>query len=392
MDKRPFKEFKPRLVELRRQFHQIPELGFEEIKTSQMIRNELDTLGIEYQAGIGNTGILARIDGKNKHPLILLRFDMDGLPIQEKNKVDYKSNHAGKMHACGHDGHMATGLVLAKLLMEKKDSLYGSVEIFFQPAEENFGGAKALLDSKILDTDLPDSAMAFHVWNERSLGWVGIAPGPVMAGDDVFEIHLTGVGGHGAIPNKTVDPIAAGANIVQALQTIVSRNIDPLKPAVLSVTKFNAGETYNVIPEKAELLGTLRYFDAEIHNILTNRLTEIVMDSAEAYGCQAEIKITPLTIPVSNDVATTKIIDNVVKQSGLKVEIDNQFKTMGSEDMALILKKIPGTYLFVGSSNEKKGIIYGHHHPQFDFDENALPIALQILYSSTLELLKNKIE
>ena len=381
-----FQVFAPRLTELRRKFHRIPELGFEEIETSKMIRAELDELGIDYQTGIGGTGILARIEGKSKHPLILLRFDMDGLPIQEQNEVEYKSVHPGRMHACGHDSHVATGLVLAKLLSENKDSLKGSVEIFFQPAEESFGGAEALLNSGLLETDKPDHALAFHVWNERPLGWVGIASGPVMAGDDVFEIQLTGVGGHGAIPNKTVDPIAAGASIVQALQTIVSRNVDPLKPAVLSVTKFRSGETCNVIPEKAELLGTLRYFDTEIHDILTKRLTEIVMDCAEAFGCHADIKITQLTTPVINDVSTTKLITKVVLGSGLKVDIDSGFKTMGSEDMALILQKIPGTYLFVGSANAKTGKIHGHHHPQFDIDEKALPIALQILYLSTMEL------
>jgi len=390
MNTKMFEELKPRLVELRRKFHRIPELGFEEIQTSKMIRTELDKLGIEYQSGIGGTGILARMEGKKKHPLVLLRFDMDGLPIQEKNEVEYKSIHPGRMHACGHDSHMATGLVLAKLLAENKELLKGSVEIYFQPAEENFGGAEALLKSGLLNEDLPDCALAFHVWNEKPLGWIGVASGPVMAGDDVFEIQLMGVGGHGAIPNKTIDPITAGANIIQALQTIVSRNVDPLRPAVLSVTKFTSGETYNVIPEKAELLGTLRYFDTEIHNILATRLTEIVEDCAEAYGCHADIRITPLTTPVINDSATTETITEVVHKSGLKVEIDSGFKTMGSEDMALILDKFPGTYLFVGSANATTGKIHGHHHPQFDIDEDAMPVALQILYSSTIELLNRK--
>ena len=386
MKKINFQEYSTRLTELRRKFHQIPELGFEEFETSKMIRAELDRLGIEYKTGIGKTGILALIEGKHKHPLVLLRFDMDGLPIQEQNDVEYKSIHPGRMHACGHDSHVATGLVLVDLLSQNKDSLNGSVEVFFQPAEECFGGAEALLDSELLKTDKPDHALAFHVWNERPLGWVGIAPGPVMAGDDIFEIELTGLGGHGAIPNKTVDPIAAGASIVQALQTIVSRNVDPLKPAVLSVTKFNAGETYNVIPEKAKLLGTFRYFDKDIHDLITKRLGEIVVECAKAFGCKSEITITPLTTPVINDSDTTKLVNEVVKNSGKTLEIDSQFKTMGSEDMALILDRIPGTYLFVGSSNSEKGKIHGHHHQLFDIDEEALPIVLQILYSATIKL------
>ena len=390
MNKNKFEEFAPRLIELRRRFHRIPELGFEEIETSKMIRDELDKLGIKYQSGIGGTGILARIEGRDKHPLVLLRFDMDGLPIQEKNEVEYKSVHPGRMHACGHDSHIATGLVLAKLLMMNIESLVGSIDIFFQPAEENFGGATALLDSGLLDNEKPDHALAFHVWNEKPLGWVGIASGPVMAGDDIFEIQLTGVGGHGAIPNKTIDPIAGGANIIQSLQTIVSRNVDPLKPAVLSVTRFNAGDTYNVIPEKAELLGTLRYFDPEVHDILIKRLNEIVEGCALTYGCKARLRISPLTPAVNNDPVTTGIVTHVVQESRMKVEIDSGFKTMGSEDMALILQKIPGTYIFVGSSNSKKGKTYGHHHPQFDIDENALPIALQILYSSTIAILNQK--
>jgi amidohydrolase len=380
-------EFKPQLVELRRRFHRIPELGFEEIETSRLIKLELDRLGIKYQSGIGKTGILAQIEGKKKKPILLLRFDMDGLPIQEGNEVDYKSLHPGRMHACGHDCHIATGLVLTKLLLENREELNGSIEIFFQPAEENFGGAEALLKSGLLEKNMPDHALAFHVWNERPVKWVGVAPGPVMAGDDVFRIQISGLGGHGAMPNKTIDPIAAGASIVQSLQSIVARNIDPLRPAVLSVTKFSAGETYNVIPEKVELLGTLRYFDNDIHKLLIKRLYEIVKNGAQAFGCKAELKVTHLTPALINNPRTTKIISEALQENHMDIEIDGSMRTMGSEDMALILEKIPGTYLFIGSSNSTKEKIFGHHHPRFDIDEDALPIALQVLFLSVFAIL-----
>ncbi len=382
-------ELKTYTIENRRFFHQNPELGFNEKTASAYIVNELTKIGIPFIPGVAGTGILATISGKAKFPLVLVRFDMDGLPIQEENDVPYKSKNSGVMHACGHDGHMAIGLTLAKILETNKSTLNGTVQVFFQPAEECFGGAKKAIESGYFQKPKPDFALALHLWNEKPIGWIGLAEGPVMAGDDTFQITIHGKGGHGALPNASIDPIIPVAQIITSLQTIVSRNVPPLESAVISVTKIRAGEMYNIIPESAVLEGTIRFFKESVHQIVLNRFQEIVEGICTSFGCTCQIQIEELSTSVVNDEKVTRLLQKHLPEQLSQFIWETKFQTMGSEDMALILARIPGCYIFIGSSNHDKGLDFGHHNSRFNFDETALFNGLDVLLRSIHTLLSN---
>jgi amidohydrolase len=376
---------------LRRDFHRHPELGFHEVRTAGIVARELSQLGLEVTSGIAETGVVALLEGARPGPVVLLRFDMDALPVTEENKTDYVSQTPGVMHACGHDGHVAIGITVARMLNEIRNDLPGTIKFIFQPAEEGQGGAERMIEAGIMQNPAPVKTLALHLWNEMPVGHVAFVPGPLMAGAELFSIKLTGRGGHGAQPNLTVDPIIAAAHIVTGLQTIVSRNIPPLLGAVLSVTYIKAGETYNVIPQTAELRGTLRYFEPEVKRILLSRFEQIITSVAQAFECQAEIKLTDLTPPVVNDADLALRLGSMAKAVLPEVVVDSNFKIMVSEDMALMMEKVPGCYFLVGSANAEKGLNYGHHHPRFDFDESALPRAAALMAAAAVNVLESNI-
>ena len=273
---------------LRRDFHQHPELGFEEIRTAGIVAKELRALDLETTTGIAETGVVALLEGGNPGPVLLLRFDMDALPITEETDAEYASQTPGKMHACGHDGHIAIGLTVAKILNEIRDDLAGTIKFVFQPAEEGvvgqkeMGGAEQMMDEGVLENPKVDYALALHLWNSKPLGWLGIGAGPVMAGAEYFKITVYGKGGHGAMPQASIDSILAASEIVSALQSIVARNIDPLKPAVVTVASIQGGEAFNVIPPKVEMTGTIRTFETEVREVVIQRFNEIVENTAKA--------------------------------------------------------------------------------------------------------------
>ena len=257
---------------MRREFHQHPELGFEEFRTSEIISRELRKLGMDnIETGVAKTGVVALLKGNSPGPVVLLRFDMDALPVVEETGAEYASQNPGVMHACGHDGHFAVGLTVAKILASHRNELAGTVKFVFQPAEEGLGGADVMVKEGVLENPRPDYSMAIHVWNEKEVGWFGITPGPVMAAAETFRVILKGKGGHGAAPHQTVDPIFAASQIVTALQSIVSRNVPPLKTAVVSVTSIQGGTAFNVIPPEVEMLGTIRTFDTGVRKIVLER-------------------------------------------------------------------------------------------------------------------------
>lgn len=236
---------------LRRDLHRNPELGYREVRTAGIVARELRELGMEVSTGIAETGVIGLLEGSRPGPVVLLRFDMDALPVQEETGVEYASQAAGVMHACGHDGHVAVGLTVARMLNRHKTDFAGTVKVVFQPAEEGLGGAERMIAEGALDGPRAQHSLALHFWNEKPLGWLGIPAGPLMAGADLFTIRLTGKGGHGAAPHRTIDPVAAAAQVISALQTIVSRNLSPLEAAVVTVARLRAGEAYNVIPQTA---------------------------------------------------------------------------------------------------------------------------------------------
>jgi amidohydrolase len=372
---------------LRRDFHQHPELGLKEFRTANIVARELTDLGLEVHSGVGQTGVVGLIEGKAPGPVVLVRFDMDALPIQEQTDAEYASLNPGVMHACGHDGHVAIGLTVARLLYEKRNEFSGIVKIVFQPGEEGLGGAEKMIADGVLQDPKPDFALSLHVWNEKPVGWVGIVPGPVMAAADTFTVKITGKGGHGAGPHLTIDPIVTASHVVTALQTIISRNVNPLKTAVVTVASIHAGDAFNVIPADVEMKGTLRTFDSDVRDLVIERFTEVVNNVSLALGCQAEIEIKSITPAVVNDPGVTARIQQVARSLLTADTIDTQTTTMGAEDMAFILKDIPGCYFFIGSANVARHLDAPHHNAKFDFDESILSKAAGLMVASTLEFL-----
>lgn len=375
------------LIARRRDFHLHPETAFEEVRTSGIVAQTLQALGLEVQTGVGKTGVVAILEGDQEGPTVLVRADMDALPIHEENTAEYASTVAGKMHACGHDGHTSIALGVAQLLTRHRAQLAGRVKFVFQPAEEIGGGAKAMVADGVLENPRPDVSLGLHLWNNLPLGQIGMAEGPVMAGSSLFTIRLTGRGGHGAQPHMTLDPVVCAAQVITALQTIASRNVDPQDTVVVSVTMVKAGDTHNVIPQEAVLTGTLRAFKKEVRDQASQRIREISEGVATALGCAAEVDIKHFTIPVVNHADVVEKVRGVFGEIAGEDNLDFTARTMGGEDMSALMDDIPGLFFFVGSANEARGLNYGHHHPRFDFDEAALPLGVALLASAVGEYL-----
>ena len=375
--------------DLRRDFHMHPEIGLKEIRTANIVARELTGMGLKVKTGVGATGVVALLEGNTTGKVVLLRFDMDALPIQEETGAEYASINKGVMHACGHDGHVAIGLTVAKILNKHCNEFKGTVKLVFQPAEEGLGGAERMIADGILVSPQPDAVLALHVWNEKPVGWIGIVPGPVMAAADIFTIKITGKGGHGAVPNLCKDPILAAAQVINLLQGIASRNVPPLKSAVVTVASIRGGEAFNVIPSEVELKGTIRTFEPEIRDLVIKRFHHIVENVSSALECESKIEIRLITPAVINHPDITNQVQQVAGRVLPNDHLDYKSMTMGSEDMAFIMQQIPGCYFFIGSANKDKNLDASHHHPKFDFDESILPTAVGLMMASTMELLEN---
>lgn len=364
---------KGEMVARRRDLHAHPEMGFAEYRTAGIIAQALTELGMEVQTGVGKTGVVGLLGGDRPGPTVMMRFDMDALPIEEANAVDYASQNPGVMHACGHDGHVTIGLAVAKLLHAHRQQINGTLKFVFQPAEEGLGGALAMVADGVIDRPRQDVALGLHLWNEQPVGWVSAAPGPVMAGAELFEIKLIGSGGHGAAPYQTKDPVTAAAQIVTALQTVVSRNVDARHGAVISVTQIHGGDAFNVIPGVVTLGGTIRTFDLGVREIVLRRFEEIVRGVAAAMQCEAEIRLQKATSAVINDEEVAgRVRELAATMPGAFTQIRDDERTMGSEDYGELVGNAPSCYFFVGSADPARGLNYPHHHPRFDFDEQAL--------------------
>jgi amidohydrolase len=364
--------------ELRRDFHRYPELGFQEQRTATVISNELSNMGFQVHTGVAGTGIIALLEGKKSNPVIMLRTDIDALPIQEETGVDYASKCPGIMHACGHDGHIAVALTVAKILSSGREFLSGTVKFVFQPAEELLSGAIKMVDEGVLNNPAPDFTLAMHLWNEQPVGWFGISAGSVYAAGSIFNVRIKGKGGHGAIPQLARDPIITSAFIISSLQTIVSRNVNPMESGVVSVTAINAGSTFNVIPAILEFQGTIRAHNLDVIASIEKRFYEIVVSIAQSFGCTAEVSINRLTGPVINDLKLANHISQIARCLFPEANIDEKFQTMASEDFAYFNQKNPCCYLFVGSNNHSKGLDASHHDSHFDFDERALSLSVAL--------------
>jgi amidohydrolase len=368
-----------RLVEWRRLLHQRPELGFKEVLTAKAIANHLEEWGIEHQTGIAQTGIVATITGERPGSVLAIRADLDALPIQEASEVPYRSQHDGIMHACGHDGHVAIALGTAYYLSQHRQDFAGTVKIIFQPAEEGPGGAKPMIEAGVLKNPDVEAIIGLHLWNNLPLGTVGVRSGALMAAVECFRAKILGKGGHGAMPHQTVDPIVVSAQIVNALQTIVARNVNPIDSAVVTVGSLHAGNALNVIADAAKMSGTVRYFNPQLAGYFNQRIESIIAGICQSHGAKYELDYWKLYPPVINDARIAELIRSVaVEVVETTAGVVPECQTMGGEDMSFFLQEVPGCYFFLGSANSNLGLNYPHHHPRFDFDETALAMGVEI--------------
>lgn len=377
------------IVALRRDFHAHPELGYHEVRSAGIIAERLRELGYEVTENVGVTGVVGLLHGAQPGPCVLVRADMDALPIEENTQWEWKSKNSGAMHACGHDCHMAIGLTVARLLSEKREQLCGTVKFMFQPAEEGLGGAGKMIDAGLLENPRPDFALALHVWSEIEAGIIGLSPGPVMAASDEFRIKITGKGGHGAMPHQTTDAVVVAAQVIGALQTIVARNVKPLDAAVVTVGSLQSGTAFNVIPGEAHMEGTLRSFHESVRTVLQERACQIVETLPLAFGAQGEWRFFPGYPATVNDEEVTARLLPVFQRIAGAENVQPFEPTMGAEDMSLVLQLIPGCYFFVGGRAEASDAVWPHHHPRFNIDESALFLGARAMVAAVEELLQS---
>lgn len=357
-------------ISMRRMFHRHPELSMKETETAARIRAELDKMGIPYET-VGETGTIGTLKGKKEHPVIGLRCDIDALPITEVKNLEFKSENKGVMHACGHDGHISMLLTAAKVLSEHRDELECTVKFIFQPAEEQMGGAIQILNSGKLGE--LDTVAGMHIFPYLKTGTISVDPGPRYTSAGFMNIKIIGHSGHGAMPQYSVDPIYVGAKVIDALQSLVSRETNPMDTVVISICTFHAGTLANIIAETAEMSGTVRTFNPELQKKLPGMIERVIKSTCEAYRASYELDYytdIPATI---NDKHCSEIAEESVKKILGEEGVIHYEGTPGGEDFAYFLEKFPGVYAFVGCRNEEKDCCYPLHHERFDLDEDALP-------------------
>ena len=381
----------PDLVAMRRDLHEHPELAFEEVRTSGIVAQRLRSLGLEVQTGVAKTGVVGLLRGgasTEDAKTIAIRADMDALPIHELNSVEYRSQTDGKMHACGHDGHTSILLTVADILSQRRAELTGNVKFIFQPAEERIGGAEPMVKEGAVNG--VDGIIGLHLISDIPLGRVGVRAGAVFASADGFVLTVKGKGGHAAMPESAVDPIVVSAHIITALQTLISRETSPFSPAVITIGTLHAGTAFNIIPETAVMQGTMRSFSVEHRAKLLRRINEVATGVATALGASCEMKHEDGCPPCVNDPTMTAVVYKAAVDAIGAEHVDTSEGVLaaGSDDMSFFLDAVPGCYFVVGSGNRAKETDFSHHHPRFNIDEDALPIAVEILTRAALDFIE----
>ncbi len=379
---REAEELLPRLVEWRRDFHRHPELGFQEVRTAGIVAAHLQELGLEVTTGVGRTGVIAMVepdDLPDDGETVLLRFDMDALPIHEETGLPFASQNAGVMHACGHDGHTAIGMGVAQLLTKHRNELPGRVKLVFQPAEEGLGGAMAMINDGALEEPQPAAAYGLHLWSRLPYNQVVVQPGHLWAAADMFTLTVHGKGGHGATPHDTIDATLVACQLVVALQSIVARNTNPSDTAVVTVGALNSGNKGNVISERAVLEGTIRSFDSDVRDLLLKRIDEICTGICRAFGATFEFDMASCVPATTNSVAGAQLMERVANGVVGEPNVARIAPMMVGEDMAEFLNRAPGCFVLVGAASPEEGFYSPHHSPTFDFEESVMPTGVALL-------------
>ena len=386
--KKEAKKISDWIIDIRRELHKHPELMYEEIKTSALVRRELDNLGITYQSPIAKTGVLASI-GNGKGPCVALRADMDALPIHEETDVPFKSEIDGKMHACGHDCHTAMLLGAAKILKSKENDFNGTIKLFFQPAEEGGAGGKLMREEGALENPTVERIFGLHVWPQMPTGQIGSREGTFLAATTFLDLTIKGVGGHAAVPHLTRDPVLTSAQIITNLQSIISRELDPLDSGVVSISAIQGGQAANVIPPEVKMLGTLRSLTMDGLKKLQHRVKEIAEKIAEAHGCEAIVDYPGNDYPPTvNDGEMWDFAKKVGSDMLGKENVSDLEAVMGGEDFAYYTEKVKGCFVVLGMQNEKIDAVYSVHHPMFKADEDALHIGTALHTAFALKSLE----
>ena len=375
------------MVSLRRDLHAHPETAFREERTSRLVAERLRGLGLEVSTGAAETGVTALVRGDSPGPTLMLRADMDALPIQEESDKPYASRTPGVMHACGHDGHTAALVTVAGILAGRSRDLRGQALIVFQPAEENMGGARRMIEEGVMADPPVDRVLGFHLWNGLPVGSVGVKPGPIFAAVDEIELVVKGTGGHGAMPHQTVDPVPIAAQVISALQLLVSREKHYAEGAVLTIGRIQGGSAFNIIASEVTMRGTLRTFDEGLRRRFLARIPEVMAGICAAFNGTFEFRHLQGCPAVQNDPEVAEFVRRVAAGVVGEANLPAVVPSTVGDDMALFQLEAPGCYFLVGSSNADAGLDAPHHSAQFDFDEDALSIAAETLASAALEYL-----
>ena len=384
--------YEQEVIALRRDFHRHPELGFEEHRTAQVIEAYLRDLGLETQR-VAGTGVVAVLRGRCPEPVLMLRADMDALPITEENEIDYKSQNEGVMHACGHDAHMAVLLVAAKILVQHKDALDGTIKFVFQPNEE-IAGAPQMIEEGVLENPRVDAVMGIHVWAPVAAGRIAITAGPVMGGLDVFKLTISGKGGHTGVPEDAIDPVLCAANLIQTAQMIQTREISNLKTTIIMFGKISGGTKSNIIPDTVDLEGSIRFLyqaGRESAEQPTERFERIVRGVCETHRCRYQLEVIHENIPLINHPRMVAIARKAAACVFPEPGAITDNVTSASEDFSEFSARVPGVFIFLGAGNPDKGTTLSHHNPRFNIDEDILIKGVAMHIENALHFFNNAV-
>ncbi len=387
------KNLQGQLVEWRRHFHQYPEVGLELPETEKFVAERLREMGLEVRTGVGGHGVVAVLKGSKPGPTIAIRADMDALNIKEEAGLPFASKIEGRMHACGHDAHMAIALGAAKLLSKITSEVAGNIKFIFQPAEEGPGGAKPMIEDGALENPKVDAIIGLHIgclWDYGKTGEVYVSYGPMMACLDRIDVTIEGKGAHGAMPHKSVDSISVASHAISAVQTVVSREVDPLEPVVVTIGKIQGGTAYNIISQEVAFEGTVRALKQDVRELLDERIGGIIKGVASGMRAEVEYTYTYGYPPLANDPDLTKRFAEVASEAVGKDMVKEIPKpSMVGEDMAYFLKEVPGTFFFLAGCKDVNGKVYPHHNSKFDIDENVLWEGTLLLSAMAMDYLSN---